>query len=456
VGRKFDHHPGWVIEAVAWRQGMTKSPFEGRQIGIESAARIWFLQKSVSMSATPLPRRIAEHCGGLPLHRRMEAAMIAWEMEGSWDVEEFWKRLSLSKRNSREVIATFPGWEESQKLRKIWKGSIFQNLLNFADEYPVMEVCRRLLEKGVKTSLFQKRDYRKDILLKILFGADWRRFLSLSYIRQRNAHDLVYALGMFPRAFNVREKVVLPHLLEIVPFQRAIDLLREVPAELPLNEVKNWAVERQALITYPKAENSLFAKEALKWALKEASYYKWEGRFVSSQDIPSPFPTDKVWYKEGMRGYFLKREDVRGIFLGEYTNCCQHPEGAGSACAKHGQESPDGGFFVVEDRVGKIIAQSWVWVDNVCNNSVTSMAAGVCFDNIETLTLGSRMEAVEDIYRKAAHALYSLGFEFVTLGSGDLEFGAFTRVRLAPAEYDGYRDSKRQTLIEREEEVLDI
>jgi len=39
---------------------------------------------------------------------------------------------------------------------------------------------------------------------------------------------------------------------------------------------------------------------------------------------------------EGLIMRKLSREDPRGLFLGKYTDCCQHPGGTGESCAWHG------------------------------------------------------------------------------------------------------------------------
>ncbi|MGC5340813.1 hypothetical protein ACPXBC_30025, partial [Escherichia coli] len=84
----------------------------------------------------------------------------------------------------------------------------------------------------------------------------------------------------------------------------------------------------------------------------------------------------------------------RGLFLGEHTNCCQHPGEAGSACAWFGQENARSGFFVVENKAKEIVAQSWAWISD---------QNGLVFDSLEAKGLGSRADAVSKIYQAAAN-----------------------------------------------------
>lgn len=108
---------------------------------------------------------------------------------------------------------------------------------------------------------------------------------------------------------------------------------------------------------------------------------------------------------DGLRGYTLPKNDVRGMFLGEYTDCCQHPNGVGADCAYHGTEDPDGSFVVVESK-GEIVAQSWTWKNE----------DAVVFDNIETL--GNIRPGVIDIYKAMAKQYLEKGIKQVRVGGG--------------------------------------
>ncbi len=66
----------------------------------------------------------------------------------------------------------------------------------------------------------------------------------------------------------------------------------------------------------------------------------------------------------GQPGYRMRRlepGDIRGLFLGEMTACCQSVGGYGASCAVHGYTSEQGGFYVWESKGGEIVAQAWVW-----------------------------------------------------------------------------------------------
>jgi hypothetical protein len=158
-----------------------------------------------------------------------------------------------------------------------------------------------------------------------------------------------------------------------------------------------------------------------------------------------PFDTNKIWVSGDLSARFLPRKDARGLYLGQHTNCCQHPNGAGSSCTWYGQESPNSGFFVVENSKNEIIAQSWVWISD---------DGGVCFDNCEAKGVGSNEDIVLNLYQQVAKEL-SKNYHIVTIGaSGDLHIHNLNSVDNGnilrpPYDYSGYHDSSSQKLLAR-------
>lgn len=69
----------------------------------------------------------------------------------------------------------------------------------------------------------------------------------------------------------------------------------------------------------------------------------------------------------------LRLDDPLALAIGTLTDCCQALGDAAESCMQHSMVSKDGRVFVVKDKEGNIIAQSWVWR----NGNV------LCFDNIE-------------------------------------------------------------------------
>jgi hypothetical protein len=206
-------------------------------------------------------------------------------------------------------------------------------------------------------------------------------------------------------------------------------------------------LERVCAKVYPGAQNAQLALEASSWGIAPSDYAEIERRFMASLAVPSPFPLQKRWSQEGLTGRFLPRDDVRGLFLGQHTDCCQHPDGAGDTAAWYGQEQGNAGFFVVEDRYGSVVAQSMVWI--------ARKGTGLVFDSAECRRLGARETAVVAIYSKAAEALSST-FPVVTLGTGTNKLKAQERWTEAgdrtlqlPEGDDPYTDSGSQVLLAR-------
>lgn len=138
--------------------------------------------------------------------------------------------------------------------------------------------------------------------------------------------------------------------------------------------------------------------------------------------------------------------DLRGLFLGEHTSCCQSMNKDGEDCAVHGMTSPFSGFYVVcENDI--IIAQSWVWIGN--NGQVV-------FDSWEFINK-SQAYMCKPIITKAAQAFIEAGFSRVLIGTG----GHTPDMGLAkvkdPVPFmnsKGYSDAKEQYLIK--DSLLDV
>jgi hypothetical protein len=195
---------------------------------------------------------------------------------------------------------------------------------------------------------------------------------------------------------------------------------------------------------YPEAVSNALVKEAARWDVDPAKYKEYESRYLKSLSAPPMVSPARVWKQGDLEGHFLPRSDERGIFLGEHTNCCQHPGGPGAACAWFGQENARSGFFAVTDKAGNVVAQSWAWLSDKGN---------LVFDSLESKGLGNRAEAVAQIYQAAANDL-SQEFGTVTLGTGtdrlDLSRwpDAVDDLQQLPSAYGkNYTDARKQKLL---------
>lgn len=191
---------------------------------------------------------------------------------------------------------------------------------------------------------------------------------------------------------------------------------------------------------YDDVEDQAFAMEASKWKMGQKSFTKWQKRWLKRYKHNAYETIPSVVAEVGdYRMSKLSKDDPRGPFLGEYTNCCQHPGSTGSSCAKHGMMKSDGGFYVVE-KFGKIVAQSWTWRHKDI----------VCFDNIEALHDAGG--AVLELYKEVSKTMIGqLGVKHVHVGSGYNDAEGLedlpTADKNAKAPADCYTDADTQKVL---------
>ena len=136
-------------------------------------------------------------------------------------------------------------------------------------------------------------------------------------------------------------------------------------------------------------------------------------------DYPCNIEPVSITYN-GMTARVLDLSEDRDIALaaglGELTNCCQSLGKAGETAMMHGFLNPDAGFWVIEDRDGKVKAQAEIW---------KSDKGILVFDNIEFADtddehLAHRIEQLRGVI--AAWAMES-GYENIIMGCGYNELG---------------------------------
>jgi len=292
-------------------------------------------------------------------------------------------------------------------------------------------------DAGNYTNLLQDTGYvdtiyneEIDCIAKILawFKDDWRKALTIFSQKEKNWHlyNCIHNLGnVLPdkvRKISNGEKRISPpdmrnyflqwskrsdfdSLLNVLKLWNDVtkeDIVNNIPPkELYIKILQNS--NQFEGVKHPEFFSETAGHEG---TMDSEKYLERERIFLKSQKIPLPKWTENILVEEiGPKnkkyiGRFLPRSDVRGLYLGEYTNCCQHPGGDGEPCAYHGQCSLYGAFFVVENEEGDIIAQSWVWEAKPKNNELA-----VVFDNIETRGAQGREEVIIHLYEKAAELM---------------------------------------------------
>jgi hypothetical protein len=150
---------------------------------------------------------------------------------------------------------------------------------------------------------------------------------------------------------------------------------------------------------------------------------------------------------EAYRLVKLEANDIKHLTIGAYVNCCQHIQGAGKSCAVDSYTNAQSAVYVLY-KGSQIIAQSWVWFDDV--------SKGICFDNIESL---GDIDNIFKYFSRLAHTLKEkmskwLGeIKCVTIGTGysDIDLSGLEYVdsddKLYHQSYRGYTDSDSQKYI---------
>jgi hypothetical protein len=203
---------------------------------------------------------------------------------------------------------------------------------------------------------------------------------------------------------------------------------------------------------YPEAaRNPALARLCFTYQMTEEEFNEALALVQAKKDknTPSTLPAVTVDGNSfGLPGAsFRKLEDgdLRGLLLGEFTDCCQSLGKAGSDCAKHGFSSENGGFYVVTLHPGEkdeeIIGQSWAW---------RGKKNELVLDSLETL--GSRIndrqwsQILTEFSKELAENAKDITALHVGRGGDTPERLPFNKAA-APAEpkdYSSYRDSKQQ------------
>lgn len=168
---------------------------------------------------------------------------------------------------------------------------------------------------------------------------------------------------------------------------------------------------------------------------------------------PSRFADKPIIYNDNntFRCMVATKEDVRTLFVGEKTSCCQSYGDVGGSCAVDSVINPSSGCLIFESRKNeeepwKIVGCSWFY------ESQNGKYKGLTFDNIEVETYGHYEEQVKSLFLKMTEEFARDNYKYITVGNGgnDIELDGY---KLAPArnplpaEYDGYTDAAVQGLI---------
>ena len=280
--------------------------------------------------------------------------------------------------------------------------------------------------------------------LAITFGGQVKQLQPQKARGSQWIHD--WGIDLKPPYSKEEVKFLWKYREKLQDFRASISVLNRISdiqkfgghLGMPLRELRNILLS----LDYEGIKSIPLATECSKWGVDPEEFEEIQDEWISGLEKLKHEAVPRVDITSGdYRFYRLEKEDPRGVFLGHYTNCCQHPLGAGKSCARHGHESPYGAFFVVEHR-GQIIAQSWCWRRN---NTLV-------FDSIEEVggSDDSRSEKVAEMYSKGAQALIGrLCVEEVLVGKNELGrlLKCTPAAKQEPAPSGCYTDALTQKLL---------
>jgi len=166
------------------------------------------------------------------------------------------------------------------------------------------------------------------------------------------------------------------------------------------------------------------------------------------QGIETPLPEwasfDKTVQKDSktqIRLRFLPRNDPRGMFLGIYAECCQHPTSYAATCALDGQSNPNSAFMVFEIN-GQLAAEGYVW-------TTTNNDRDLVIDSLETIggELFHSTKNKQIVRYLLIEFSASLGNRMLFMGKGPINFEEFT-------EYEDPETNNDETVIENYKKYL--
>jgi hypothetical protein len=269
-------------------------------------------------------------------------------------------------------------------------------------------------------------------------------------------HDLVYMIKL-PKDGNPNLKDWGDAVLKCGPaMARLVKFADKLPSPLKSSDGKTWssANTRAKCATFAfnkAAEHPQLAALCFKHELDEEDFEEAleivKKGPSKKKNLPAITLDGKAFDMEGGKFYQLPANDIRGLLLGEETDCCQSVNNHGHDCAEYGYRSKNGAFYVVENAKGKIIGQTFAWRGE--NNEM-------CFDTLETLGKNVTDQqwqkilkaAGDDLSKRADHKITRLT---VGMGGGtpDALKKAFKSASspATPKDYSGYRESKSQIVV---------
>ena len=230
-------------------------------------------------------------------------------------------------------------------------------------------------------------------------------------------------------------------------------VIREEIGEIPVSYEAAEKIQRS--LQYDNIISVTVAREAAKTGLSQNLFEKVQKRHLKNVEYSTKFkgqftslPENISVKSEGYNVYVLPKTDPRGLFLGKITNCCQTIGDIGGECAKAGSRDGDKGFLIIE-KDGVIVAQSWIWVDNKGNLVLDSIES----KGLSEVQLDRVSVAIKDWSLKAKETIF-INKIFIGKTSYGITKDIRKRLELSDKDYsndiqqyNGYMDGRVQRKI---------
>ncbi len=243
---------------------------------------------------------------------------------------------------------------------------------------------------------------------------------------------------------------------------RLVKFADKLPAPLKSADGRTWSMVNTraevAKFAFNKAaEHPELAALCFEYNVEEADFNKALKLVKKGPSTTKNIPEMTIeGDKFGMAGgkfYRLPANDIRGLFLGEATDCCQSVGSAGEDCAKHGFTSENGGFYVVENAKGRIVGQAWAWrgeKGEMCLDSLETLGEHLSAEHWTKIMKGMAKELTR---RKTGHDITALHVGTGGETPADSLRQAFAKgtdkntAMATPNDYSGYRDSRNGQIV---------
>ena len=128
----------------------------------------------------------------------------------------------------------------------------------------------------------------------------------------------------------------------------------------------------------------------------------------------------------------LRLDDPLAMAIGTLTDCCQELNNVAEVCMEHSMVDKNGRVFIIKDKEGNIVSQSWVWR----NGNV------LCFDNIEIPNKAfSRVDNRKN-FTEEVHEIYKKASEELVKKDEEAYKNLFDEGKISKEEYEGLKLKK--------------